>query len=246
MKSVKPWAIIFWLIIWQLASLAVGYDILLVSPIRVFLRLCELVPTADFWTSIAFSTTRICSGFLLGTLVGGVLAVLSARFKHICELITPLMLTIKTIPVASFIILALIWFSSKNLSVLISFLMVLPVMYTNTFKGINCITVESREFAKVFELPVSRKMRYLYIPQIFPFFTAGCEIALGLCWKSGIAAEVIGMPNGSVGEKLQQAKVYLATPDLLSWTLVIIIVSTVFEKVFLLLLKKIQIKLEKM
>ena len=119
-------------------------------------------------------------------------------------------------------------------------------MYTNTFKGINCITVESREFAKVFELPISRKMRYLYIPQIFPFFTAGCEIALGLCWKSGIAAEVIGMPNGSVGEKLQQAKVYLATPDLLSWTLVIIIVSTVFEKVFLLLLKKIQIKLEKM
>lgn len=246
MKSVKPWAIIFWLIIWQLASMAIGYDILLVSPVRVILRLCEIVPTAEFWSSIAFSAVRICSGFLLGTFVGGVLAFLSAKFKYICELLTPLMLAIKTIPVASFIILALIWFSSKNLSILISFLMVLPVMYTNTLKGINCITVESKEVAKVFELPFGRKMRYLYIPQIFPFFTAGCEIALGLCWKSGIAAEVIGMPTGSVGEKLQQAKVYLATPDLLAWTLVIVIVSTVFEKLFLFLLKKMQIKLEKM
>lgn len=246
MKSVKPWAILFWLIIWQIASLAVGYDILLVSPIRVIVRLGELALTADFWSSIAFSAIRICSGFLLGTLIGGLLAVLSARFKHICELVTPLILTIKTIPVASFIILALIWFSSKNLSILISFLMVLPVMYTNTLKGINCITVESREFAKVFELPFSRKMRYLYLPQILPFFTAGCEIALGLCWKSGIAAEVIGMPNGSIGEKLQQAKVYLATPDLLAWTVVIVIVSTIFEKFFLFLLKKMQIKLEKM
>lgn len=246
MKSVKLWAIIFWIIIWQLASMAVGYDILLVSPVRVILRLVELVPTAEFWRAIAFSAIRICFGFLLGTFIGGLFAFLSAKFKYICELVTPLMLAIKTIPVASFIILALIWFSSKNLSILISFLMVLPVMYTNTLKGIKNITIESKELAKVFEIPFGRKMRYLYIPQIFPFFTAGCEIALGLCWKSGIAAEVIGMPNGSVGEKLQQAKVYLTTPDLLAWTLVIVIVSTVFEKLFLFLLKKLQIKLEKM
>ena len=132
------------------------------------------------------------------------------------------MLAIKTIPVASFIIFVLIWFSSQNLAVLISFLMVLPVIYTNVLDGIRATDPQLLEMAQVFQIPTARKIRYLYVPQVMPFFQSGCSVALGLCWKSGIAAEVIGMPQGSIGEKLQQAKVYLDTPDLFAWTLVII------------------------
>ncbi len=92
--------------------------------------------------------------------------------------------------------------------------------------------------AEVFSVPAGRSVRYLYLPQIMPFFSSGCEIALGLCWKSGIAAEVIGMPRGSIGEMLQQAKIYLDTPDLFAWTLVIVLISVTFEKLFLLFLKR--------
>ena len=61
----------------------------------------------------------------------------------------------------------------------------------------------------------------------------------GMGFKSGIAAEVIGVPGGSIGEGLYMAKIYLSTADLFAWTLMIIAVSSVFEKLFLLLLKTI-------
>jgi NitT/TauT family transport system permease protein len=150
------------------------------------------------------------------------------------------MITIKSVPVVSFIILALIWFSSKNLAVLISFLMVLPIIYTNTLMGINNLDKDLKEMAKVFKIPTLRRIRYIEAPQIMPFFYSGCEIALGLCWKSGIAAEVIGIPKGSIGERLQQAKVYLDTPDLFAWTVVIVILSFLFERLILTLLKQLQ------
>ena len=57
-------------------------------------------------------------------------------------------------------------------------------------------------------------------------------------FKSGIAAEVIGVPDGSIGEGLYLAKIYLSTAELFAWTFMIIVVSTLFEKLFLWILKK--------
>ena len=71
------------------------------------------------------------------------------------------------------------------------------------------------------------------------------ELGLGLCWKAGVAAEVIGLPDGSIGERLYEAKVYLNTPDLFAWTVVIVLVSLVFEKLFLFLLDRLVARLER-
>ena len=215
-RTIRAWAVLVWLALWQLGAMAIDQQIILVSPLRVLSRLWELIPTPDFWGSIAYSLVRITAGFLLGVAAGTVLAALSARFRRVEELLAPAMLAIKSIPVASFIILALILFSSRNLAVPISFLIVLPV----------------------FRIPVGRSIRYVYLPQVMPYFLSACGSALGLCWKSGIAAEVIGMPEGSIGEQLQQAKVYLDTPDLFAWTLVIVLVSLAFERAFLALLRR--------
>ena len=236
----RPWAVLFWLFVWEIVSLLLHSQILLVSPVQVLICLAQLLVTPRFWASVAFSFTCIAGGFLLATVTGVLLAALSARFKRMEELLIPAMLAIKSIPVASFIILALIWFSSRNLSILISFLMVLPVIYTNVLDGIRAASPSLLETAQVFRLPTSRRIRYIYVPEVMPFFRAGCRIALGLCWKAGIAAEVIGMPQGSIGERLQQAKIYLDTPDLFAWTLVIICISLCFERCFLWLLQMLE------
>ena len=141
----------------------------------------------------------------------------------------------KATPVASFIILVLIWVPSRNLSVVISFLMVLPVIYTNVLNGIQSTDGKLLEMAEVFDVSPWRRIKYIYMSSVLPYFRAGCSLGLGLCWKAGVAAEVIGIPAGSIGEKLYEAKVYLETPDLFSWTIVIIILSIAFEKIFLLL-----------
>ena len=184
-------AVFFWITIWQFASMYLGQEILLASPVSVVRELFELSFTGNFWQSVGFSFVRIVTGFLLAMFLGIFLAVLAYWSKTVEILIAPVIAVVKSTPVASFIILCLIWIPSRNLSVFISFLMVLP------------------------------------------YFLSACRLSLGMCWKAGVAAEVIGVPSGSIGEKLYNAKIYLNTPDLFAWTIVIIVISFVFEKCFL-------------
>lgn len=232
-NKIKLWAVAAWLVIWQLVSMWIGQEILLVSPAVVFLRLLELLPTGEFWRSVMFSVIRINGGFLLAAAAGVTAAGLAVKFRRVEEFLRPFVLTIKAIPVASFVILVLIWVPSRNLSVVISFLMVFPILYTNVLDGEKQMDRNLLEMAQVFALSRSVRLRYLYLPQILPYFRTGCSVALGLCWKAGVAAEVIGIPDHSIGEQLYQAKVYLNTPDLFAWTIVIVMLSVAFERLFL-------------
>lgn len=134
-RKTKLWPIVFWLMIWQAVSVFVGQEILLASPAAVLKRLFTLVTEQVFWQSLLFSGARIGAGFLLGAAAGIAGAALAGRFSIAEELLTPLVAAVKAVPVASFVILILIWVSSKNLSVVISFLMVFPILYTNTRNG---------------------------------------------------------------------------------------------------------------
>lgn len=240
----KLLAAAFWLGAWQLAAMALKQEILLVSPVSVLRRLLELVPTGEFWGAVGFSFSRITLGFLLACLAGTALSALSARFSPARALIAPLVSTVKSTPVASFIILVLLWVPSKSLSVVISFLMVTPIVYANVLEGVESMDRELSEMASVFRIGPLRRLRYLTLPQLMPFFRSACASGLGLCWKAGVAAEVIGLPDGSIGERLYEAKVYLETPDLFAWTLVIVLISLLFERVFLFLLDKALRRLE--
>lgn len=232
-RQIKGWAVAVWLIIWQLLSMWIGQEILLVSPVTVVLTVLKLAGEADFWLSVFSSMFRIIGGFFGGVAAGILLAALSSAFVRVKEFLLPFVVTVKSIPVASFVILVLIWVPSRNLSILISFLMVFPLIYTNVLEGIQQMDFRLLEMARVFEIPFGRRLTGIYISQILPFFRTACSLALGLCWKAGIAAEVIGIPKNSIGENLYNAKIYLDTPELFAWTLVIVCISVIFEKGFL-------------
>ncbi len=232
-ESIKLWSIALAIFIWQVAAMIINQRILLASPLSVVNLLWELIQTGDFWVSIGYSFLRIISGFLGGTICAILFAILASKISFIRDLLAPFMVTIRTIPVASFVILALIWFSADNLATLISFLMVLPIIYINVLEGIRNTDKNLLEMAKVFRISKWKQLRYIYLFQVFPYFVSGSKIALGLCWKSGVAAEVIGIPENSIGENLYNAKIFLDTPSLLAWTVVIILTSTLFEKIYL-------------
>jgi NitT/TauT family transport system permease protein len=234
---IKIAVLCFWLLVWELLSLYLGSDILLASPISVLQTLLQLIVTVDFWQTILFSSLRIVAGFVLSMLVGTVLAIAAFRFSLLEELLSPLMKMIKTMPVASFIILALIWINSKNLSVLISFMMGLPMIYSNVMLGLRAADPKLLELAKVYGIGPVKKALAIYLPSTTPFLLAAISVGVGFCWKAGIAAEVIGVPSGSIGERLYEAKLYLMTKELLAWTIVIIIISAIFEKAVLWLLQ---------
>ena len=233
-----PAAVVFWLAVWQAAAMLIGQEVFLVSPLQAAAVLVQLLPQADFWQRVLFSTGRILLGFVLGALVSVLLAVAAERSTWVETLLAPVMQLVKATPVASFIILALVWVSGSSLSVLISFLMVLPVLYGAVRTGIESADGQLLEMARVFRLSPGRRLRAIWLPAVLPAFRQGCSVALGICWKSGVAAEVIGLPDGSIGDALYRAKITLSTGELFAWTFVIILLSAGFEKLFLALLDR--------
>lgn len=238
--------IIFWLAVWQIAAMALDQKVLLASPLSVAERLIELIPNADFIQAVMFSMLRILGGFFIGLAIGTALAALSGKVTIIRHLIAPLISAMKSIPVASFTILALIWISSENLSVLISVLIAIPIVYSNMLEGADSLDPKLKVMAKVFQIPAGKRFFGIYMSQLLPYFRSASKLAMGLCWKSGVAAEVIGIPDGSIGEKLYMSKIYLETEDLFAWTLIIIILSFICEKLFMLLVDLIVRRVERM
>jgi NitT/TauT family transport system permease protein len=244
--SVRLWAVLFWLAVWQIAAMAVGQQILLASPAETIVRWLELILTAGFWKSVLFTLGHILAGFFGAVILGALSGALSARHDWLRELLAPLLTVIKSVPVASFVIVALIWLPSRRLSVLISFLITLPLIYTAVLDGLNHIDPKLREMAQVFRMSPLNRLLAIELPAVLPRLTSAAGVAIGLAWKSGVAAEVIGIPAGSVGERLYKAKVYLATPDLFAWTLTIVLASMLCERALRLMLKRAERALERM
>ena len=232
------------LVLWQLASVIIGEEVLLVSPLKVLVRLSELIFEKEFYNAVAFSFIRITLGFVLAVVMGTIFATAAYRWHWAETMLWPYMSVIKATPVASFIILCLIWLNSSSLPIFISFLMALPIIYTNMLAGFKNTDNKLLQMAEIFRFSFKKKLVYIYLPNIKPYFISACSVALGLTWKAGIAAEIIGIPDGSMGEMLYNAKLYLATADLFGWTVTIVCVSILFEKLFMKLINKIFDRLE--
>ena len=229
---------LFWLGIWQAASMLVAKPVLFASPLDTVKALVRLLPTKDFWLSVLGSFRRIALGFFLALILGMLTGAAAFRFRLLRELLSPLLSLMKSVPVASFIILILVWFGSANLAVIVSLIIVFPLIYFAALSGLGSADPELLELAKVYRVPAKRTVWQIYRPALWPYLRGACASALGMSWKAGIAAEVIGTPDHSIREQLYLSKIYMDTAELFAWTLTVIVLSAVFEKAVLWLLGK--------
>lgn len=229
--------LLFWLALWAVLSKAVGQELLLPSPLQVLRKLCALAGTADFWRSIGFSLLRVVSGLCAGVALGVLLAALTEWSSLAKALLSPLMTLVKSTPVASFIILALIWLGRGILPAFITALMVLPVVWANVSAGLRGVDPQLLEMAKVYRLPRGRVLRHITIPSVLPHFRAALRSALGMGWKAGIAAEVLTVPQRSIGKMIYESKLYLETTELFAWTTVVVVLSLIIERLLLRLVR---------
>lgn len=222
-------AAFFWLMVWQLGSMALDQPLLLPAPMAVAVRLGELGITAQFWTVTIGSLLRILAGFLLGLGLGTALAVLTAAVPLARGLAELPMGIIKATPVASFAILALLFIRGGGFSTFVAFLMVLPIAWGNVSQGIADTDRDLLELAAAYRFSPGYRLRYLYLPSVTPYLLAAARTGLGLAWKAGVAGEVIAIPTNAIGTELYNAKVYLGITDLFAWTAVIILLSLSLE-----------------
>ncbi len=224
-------ALIFWIAVWQLVSMAVGLELLLPGPATVGRTLLRLLRDGAFWRSVGCSLLRVFGGFAAGTALGVLLAALTAAVPACDALLSPAIRLMRTVPVASFIVLALLWLKSWLLPAVIAAIVVLPVVWGNVRAGIRAIEPQYLELARCYRFGRWKTLRFVQIPSVLPYFRAAVLSAVGMGWKAGVAAEVLCQPKLSIGAHLYNAKVYLETDQLFAWTLVVIVLSLLFEKV---------------
>lgn len=226
----------FWLGVWQLGAVLVdwrtgGYgSLLLPGPLEVAGRLAALVTEPPFWQAAAMSLGRIFAGFALGAVLGTAAAAAAAALPLADWLLSPAVKVVRAIPVASFIVLVLLWAPTTGMvPAIVSALMVLPVLWGNVGKGIAQTDPKLLELAKAYRFGRGKTVGLIYLPSVLPYFASGCATALGLAWKAGVAAEVLCLPKLAIGTRLYRAKITLETPDLFAWTVAVIALSFVLE-----------------
>lgn len=229
---------LFWIAVWEVASLIIAKPVILPSPPAVTRALFGLLKTKSFYIACVRSVGLIFIGLAAGTAVGVILAVLSKVLRIFGTVVSPAVEVIKATPVASVIIVLLFVLSKNIVPMLAAALMVIPIIFMNVRKGLDSVPNDRLEVAKIYDFSHSKKLRMLYIPSALPYFFAGCRSALGLAWKAGIAAEVICTPTSSIGTMLHSARIYLESEELFALTAVIIILSVIIEKALIFALGK--------
>jgi NitT/TauT family transport system permease protein len=239
-KKAVEWILVllFWLAVWQVAAILAGSVHLIPDPITVLDRLGELAGEADFWRTCVTSLGRILLGVVIAVVIAIPPAILTAFSPLADRLFSPLLTVVKSTPVASFIILALVFLGRNTVPVFIAILMVTPVVWGNVSAGIRATDKELLAMCRAYGVPRARVLRGAYLPSAVPYFLSAVRTSLGLAWKAGIAAEVLTSAKNSIGKEIFEAKQYMETVNLFAWTLVVIILSLAIEKLVLAMLDR--------
>ena len=231
--------VLIWLAVWQILAVVINNSILLSGPVETVTALISLCSEPSFFLSVGTTIGKVLLGFLTGLILGSVLAVLSYRFGLIKDFLSPFVSVIKSIPIVSFIIIALIWAGSSNVTLIVSSVISFPIFYKNILEGLSVTDKKMLDMAKVFQMKASKKIRYIYLPSLSSHIRSAVSLAIGMAFRGGITAEVVGQPLRSIGNGLYRAKINLATSEMLAWTLVAVLASFVIERLISFIVKKV-------
>ena len=223
--------VVFWLALWCVASFLINKELLLPTPLETLRRFGELAVTWEFWQTALLSLLRILLGIIWGSLLGILMAWLTLKVQLFDCIFSPVIRIVRATPVASFIILVLLWVNTGAVPTVISGLMVMPVMWQNVRAGIVSTDPLLIEMTKTYGFGRWKTFRYLYAPSVYPHLISGLCTSIGFGWKSGVAAEIICLPKAAIGTQIYYSKIYLETPSLFAWTAVVIVLSIALEQI---------------
>lgn len=232
-----PLALLFWVGVWWLIAAIVSKPLLLPTPFATVQALLALMGTGDFWQNVALSLLRVFGGVAAAIFIGTLLAIAAVRFKVLDHLFSPLLHLFKTTPVASVVFLLLLFVGREIAPLLIAFMPTLPIVFENLRTGLSCTDQKLLDMANAFGVPRARVFKALRLPTALPYLLAACRSSIGLGFKAGIAAEVLCLPPYSIGTAIFEGKLYLETDKLFAYTLAVILIGALIERLTLLLLK---------
>ncbi len=236
-KLKKAVILLIWLGLWQITALFVSNPIYFATPVETLRELFVKLREAAFWQSLLGSLLRILGGFFAASFLAFMLAFAVQRYGWLKEFLAPFVSFLKSVPVTAVAVILLIWWGPRYLVLCISLMVVFPNIYSNMQTGLSHADKELLEMAAVFRLRPIDRFLWICRPAYLPYLHSAVSVSLGMCFKSGIAAEIIGLPEFSIGERLYRDKIYLNTAGVFAWVIVILLLSSLTERLIMRLLK---------
>lgn len=217
------------LLVWHIIALWLSNPVLLPSPWNAIAEVVRMFLRPNFYWEWLYTIIRGLAGFAIALIVASGIGLMSAIWRPAWFLFSPLLGAIRSTPVISFILLALIWFGSEIVPVFIGILTMLPLISFGIVDGIRNTDGELLEMAKSFRISRWNMFRHIYIPSLLPFLFNGTSNAMGFGWRAVIIGEVLSQPFRGIGSRMRDAQNYLNVPELIGWTLVAILTGYLFE-----------------
>lgn len=231
-SSISVLSLLIILIVWKLTSILISADVILPAPEKVLKSLASIISTKSFTRALLSTLSRGLVGFIVSLLSGLIVGICAGLFKPFRHFIQPIISIIRSTPVISVILLALIWFNTNHVPIFVAFLMAFPIVCGSIIEGISTVDKKLLEMAKVYKVPFHKQVFRIYIPALTPFIISGASMSLGIIWKVVVAAEVLSQPQLGIGTSLNEAKAYLLTEEVFAWTVVALLLSFITEKIF--------------
>lgn len=230
--GVRVAAALLWLAVWQVVALVVGSSLLLPGPLETVAALGRLCVTSEFWSVVAVSTLAIVGGFLVAFAAGCSLGALAAERPAVATLLEPAVSALKTVPVACVVVVLLLWVGASGVTWACVFLVAFPAFYASMRGAVSGLDRDRLDALRLMGVGTARRALAAGWPGVVPGLLATAGSAVGMSWKAGVAAELIGLVDGTLGERVYQAKLLLETSDLFAWTVVVVLLSWLAEKAF--------------
>mgnify|MGYP000189638271 FL=1 len=215
---------------WQLLSWQMAQPQLIPSFPDLIRALLRLVYTPGFLVSIGTTCLRACVGLLLSLAAASITAFLLNRSEAIRFLFMPWLSLLRSVPVISFILLALIFLNPEMIPLLIAFLTMYPLLTENLLKGLMNRRDSWKMLARQFHLNAWNRLFQINYPQLRPYLFSGLASAVGFGWRAIIMGEVLSQCVDGIGKRMKEAQVFIDVPELIAWTLVAIVLSWLTDK----------------
>src|SRR5665647_329637 len=239
-------AILFIAISWQIISWKIGFPAIFPSLVDLIKQVFVLFTTENFLLTISTTILRGAIGFTFALVFAFLLATI-ARFSSFWKVfLHPIIVIARSIPVISFVLIAILWFSPPYLPIFIAIITMLPILYQNILTALEQTDMKWIEMATVFGKSPFQRFVSIYLPASKSFIYDGISTSMGFGWRAIIIGEVLAQPIHGIGTAMKQAQAYINVSELIAWTIIAVAVSYMFEGIIKLIRKMhFEIKLPK-
>ncbi|NLW22840.1 MAG: ABC transporter permease subunit [Tissierellia bacterium] len=219
------------ILVWVLLSRLVDNEVIFPSIRSTITSLVEIIKDPKFFDMIRYSILRSLVGYLFSLFLAILMGILSSISKFLLNLMAPIINFLRSVPTMAIIILALIWLNNEYAPIFIGFIMVFPILYETVLESIINVDKNIIDMANLYRVDKIYIIKDIYIPNILINLSLVSTSTLGINLKMVIAGEALSQPKYGIGSHLQLQKIYLNTPGVFAWIIIILSISKIFEHI---------------